>query len=161
MDFNNHSNGYNNSGENNGNNPYGNDPYNRPYTPPAKMPGSGLSNAAMILGIISIVSAVMMTIYFPFILGSVAIVLALLSKGLAPKLARQAKAGIACAIVGLSINLGLLVSSFAYIFANPSLLIDTAQMYDSAIEEMYGIPSEEVFGQSMEDMVNDMLDDFQ
>lgn len=156
MDFNNHSNEYNNPGGNNGSNPY-----YRPYTPPVKTPGSGLANAAMVLGISAIISAVMMTVYFPFILGSVAIVLALLSKGMAPKMVKQAKAGITCAAVALVINLYILISTFTYIFSNPSLLVETAQMYDSAVEQMYGVPSEEVFGESMEDMVNDMLDSLQ
>ena len=150
MDFNHHSNEYHNPSENN--------PYYRPYTPPVKAPGSGFATAALALGIASILSAVLMTVYFPFILGSVAIVLAILSKGTAAKMIKQAKAGIVCAVVALVINLFLFISTFAYIIANPSLLVDTAKMYDSAVEQMYGVPSEEIFGESMEDMISDMFD---
>lgn len=150
MDSNNHSNEYHNPG--------GNNPYYRPYTPPVKAPGSNFATAALALGIASILSAAMMTIYFPFILGSVAIVLAILSKGTAAKMFKQAKAGIICAVVALVINLYLLISTFTYIIANPSLLIDTAKMYDSAIEQMYGVPSEEVFGESMEDMISNIFE---
>ena len=72
------------------NNPYGNDPYHNhnPYNSnngqnpnlrqnPAHISGDRLALAAMVLGILALASFLSMTIYPPFIFGSIAIVLAL------------------------------------------------------------------------------------
>lgn len=152
-------NNQNNGGYNNQNNGNGM-PNGYHYMPPARTPGSGLANAAIVLGIVAIITAVMMTLYLPFILGSLAIVLALLSKGTAEKLTGQAKAAISCGTVSLVINLAIFITSVAYVFSNPEMLIETAQMYDNTIEQMYGESSEEIFGESMEDMIGNMLDSF-
>ena len=173
MDFNNSTNGNNNTGNNNNgynmnhyppNNGYNNrpngspNPYGYPYTPPVKLPGSGMALAAMVLGIISIVTACMMTFYFPFIFGSLAILFALLSKGSLTKMQTQAKTGIICGIIGLVLNCGIMVYSVNLALNNPELMIDTAIMYDDMIEQMYGVPSEEILGDSMEDVITDMYD---
>lgn len=152
MDFNNNSNSYNNNM--NGN------PYGYQYVPPVNVPGSGLANAALVLGIISIVTAIMLTFYFPFIFGSIAIILALLSKGTAPKILTKAKSGIICASIGFVLNLVIWVYSFALLFSNPDVLLQTARTYDEMIEQIYGESSEEILGDSMEDMMNDTLELF-
>lgn len=157
MDFNNNNPNQNN---NQGNPMPNHNPYGYRYTPPERVPGSGLASAAMILGIASIVSAFMMTVYFPFILGCLAILFALLSKGLSPKLVKQAKAGIICAIAALAVNVSIIVASISFMFSNPDLLIDVAKTYDTQIEKLYGVPSEDILGDSMEDVVNDMLNTF-
>lgn len=125
---------------------------------PVRTQSGGFANAAMVLGIISIVTAAIMTVYPPFILGSLAILFAILSKGRAPKLAAQAKAGIICAITGLSVNVCIIAFSFFYIFSNPDMLRETAQIYDNMCEQIYGMPSEEVIGDSMENIVDDLID---
>lgn len=92
---------YNHNPYDSNNYPY----YNRDaYQLPVAEPGSSLAMAAMVLGIITIVSCFAVPIYPPYILGSVAIVLALLSKGRCPKLFSNAKAGIICAASGIAIN---------------------------------------------------------
>lgn len=157
MDFNN-----NNPNQNNnpGNNIPGNNPYGNRYTPQANVPGSGLAGTAMILGIAAIVSAIMMTVYFPFILGGLAILFALLSKGLSPRFMKQAKIGIVCALAALAVNISIIIASVSFIFSNPDMLIDVAKTYDTQIEKMYGVPSEEILGDSMEDMIHDMINTF-
>lgn len=124
-------------------------------------PGSSLAITAMAFGIGSIVSAVMMTLYFPFVLGSLAIVFALLSKGLSPRMGAPARTGIICGFAGLAVNISILVTSVSFVFSNPDLLIEAAQSYDNTIEQMYGAPAEDILGDSMEKMVNDMLEAFQ
>lgn len=126
-----------------------------------KAPGSNMASVAMILGIGAIVTALMMTVYFPFILGSIAIVLALLSKGSFAKMQSKAKAGIICSVIALLLNFGIIGYSFNIIFHNPDLIMDTAIMYDEMIEEMYGIPAEELLGESMEDAISDMYQMFE
>ncbi len=150
MDFNN----------NNTPNEYQN-PYGYQYTPPVKAPGSALSSAAMVLGIGAIVTALMMTVYLPFIFGSLAIVLALLSKGSFSKIQSKARAGIICGIIGLFINFGVIGYSFNIILNNSDMMIETAIMYDEMLEEMYGVPSEELLGESMEDTISGMYEMFQ
>ena len=150
MDFNN--NPYNQNNSTTDNNPYG-----YQYTPPVRIPGNGFANAAMILGIISIVTAIMLTLYFPFALGSLAILFALLSKGRAPKMQGRAKAGIICGTIGLAINISIFVSSICFVLSNPDLLIESAQMYDDMFEQMYGQPSEDILGDSMEDIISNMF----
>ena len=112
MDFNNNGT-QNNPNQNpyNANRPMGNSPYGYQYSPPYIMPGQKLANAAMVLGIISILSTILMTIYIPLILGSIAIILAILSKGSKSRMAGQAMTGLICGAGGLVMNLGILITT--------------------------------------------------
>ncbi|NLL77333.1 MAG: hypothetical protein GX235_08810 [Clostridiales bacterium] len=150
MDFNNDN--YSNQGHN---------PQRYSYRPPARQPGNGLASAAMFLGITSIVTAIMMTIYFPFIFGSLAILFALLSKGRAAKFMKYARTGIVCGIIGITINLTILISSFVFIMSNPEILTQTARRYDKMYEQVYGISSEDIFGDSLEDIVDDFITNYE
>ncbi len=147
---NSYNNGYNNSynnGRNYGNNggygynnngyPY----YNRnAYQLPYAEPGSSLANASMVLGIISIVSCFTFTVYPAFILGSIAIVLALLSKGTRQKLFSKAKTGILCAVIGLSVNTVLVTSCMYLFFTNPEVRRDI----NRTVERQYGVSFDEL-----------------
>lgn len=160
MDFNNNGNRPDPGNQSYGNgypNPGGN-PYGYPGQPPARVPGSSLATTAMIFGIISIVTALMMTVYFPFILGSLAILFAILSKGKAPSLMKQARTGVICGIIGLAANITIIAGSFAIVLSNPDALRQTARMYDQMCEQMYGRPSEDILGDSMEDIVDQLIE---
>ncbi len=151
---------FNNSGPHmdhnqNINNNMGNLPYGRQAPPAYAVPGQKLANAAMILGIISVLSTILMTIYIPMILGTIAIILAILSKGLKSHMAGQAMTGLVCGIGGLLMNLGILISSLMFIFSHPELLQDAARTYDTQFEIIYGESTEDVLGQSLEDWVNE------
>lgn len=135
---------------------YNKSPNEYPSTVYNKSKGGPFASAAMFLGIAGIFTTMMATVFPPFALCGVAIVLAILSKGSARKLLMQAKVGIICSIAGLVLNLTLIGSSVNYVLNNPEILIQTAQTYDRMCEQMYGIPSEELFGESMEDMVNNL-----
>ncbi|HBA69788.1 MAG TPA: hypothetical protein DCZ40_10600 [Lachnospiraceae bacterium] len=161
MDFNNNSeeNNYNNYGSNHNinNNNMGNSPYGYQYSPPYIMPGQKLANAAMIMGIIAILSTVLMTVYIPLIFGSIAIILAILSKGTRPHMTGQATTGLICGVGGLIMNVGILITSLTFIFSHPELLQEAAKTYDAQFEQIYGESTEDVLGQSLEDMVNEMF----
>ncbi|MCM1174387.1 MAG: hypothetical protein NC341_04975 [Blautia sp.] len=130
-------NGYNN------NYPY----YNRnSYQIPAAEPGSSLANAAMICGILSMVSCLTFTVYPAFMLGSVAIILALLSRGRRSSLFSKAKTGIICAAVGLVLNAVILTSSITYVFTNP----EGRAEFNRTWEKIYGMP--------FDDMIDDMME---
>lgn len=130
---------YNHNPYDNNNYPY----YNRDaYQLPVAEPGSSLAAAAMVLGIIAIVSCFTLTIYPPYILGSIAIVLALLSKGRRPKLFSNAKTGIICAISGIAINTMIIVFIMYLLFTSPHIR--------EILEEQYGITFDEMIDEIME-----------
>ncbi len=112
-------------------------------------PGSGMANAAMVLGIISIVSSITFTVYPPFILGGIAIVLALLSKGRSPKLLSKAKTGIICAIAGLVLNTIIVTASITLLFTNP----DVRDQVNKTFEKQYGMTFDEMWKEMMEEGV--------
>lgn len=129
-------------------NPYANNngnPYqgNAPYGMPVPEPGSSLANAAMVLGIISIISCFTFTIYPAFILGSIAIILALLSKGRRTKLLSKARTGIICGVIGLVSNVILI----AMLFSSP----DFKAQLDKTCMEQYGKTFDEMIEEILED----------
>lgn len=124
------------------NNPYTNNGY--PPTP-FRPSGDGLATAAMILGILSIITAMTFTIYPSLILGSIGIVLALLSKGRAPKLVSKAKIGTTCAIAGILFTGLTGVTMIKMVHDDPALL---EQVLDN-FEQQYGV--------SYEELINTML----
>lgn len=144
MDYNNwnQQNQQNQQNQNYQNHPYnqnpnpGGNPYNNPYPYPysRKAPANGLVNAAFILGIAAIVSAIMMTVYFPFILGGISIILALLSKGYEDKMAGPAKTGIVCSIIGLVLNILIVSISLHTLFTDARAF----QQFDNMYEQIYG-----------------------
>ncbi len=143
--------GMQNSPQASGNNPYGmqnnpqgqnSNPYRNPnetpypdyYQPVRQSPADGLMTASMALGIAAILTAVMATVYFPFILGGISIILALLSKGYDEKMASRSKIGVACAIVGLVLNVFIVSISIHKVFTDES----TFYQFDRIYEQMYG-----------------------
>lgn len=135
-------NGYNNNNYNNGyNNPYYN---NNQYN--IDEPGSSFATAAMVLGIISIVTSFTFTVYPPFMLGSIAIVLALLSKGKRPKLLSKARTGVICAVSGLVLNTIIVTFSMVLLFTNP----DVRAEVNKTFEKQYGMSFDEMWEEIME-----------
>ncbi len=147
----NYNNNYSNNGYNNGynyNNNGCNPNYGR-YAYPVNVsePGSKLATAAMVLGIISIISCFTFTIYPAFITGSIAIVLALLSKGRLQKMLNKARIGIICAIIGLVSNALLIIGCVALYYTNDYVRAQVNQMY------------EEQYGQTLDEMIEEILED--
>lgn len=141
---------YNNNGYNNGYN-YNNNGYNPNYGRYAypvnvSEPGSKLANAAMILGIISIVSFFSFIIYPALITGSIAIVLALLSKGRQQKMLSKARTGIICAIIALVLNALLITGTTVRYFTDDDFRTQVNQTY------------EELYGQPLDEMIEEMLE---
>lgn len=119
-------------------------PYN-PYTDrrapaPSRPNGDTLATAAMILGILAIVLCFTFTLYPTFVLGSISVVLALLSRGKAMRPAAKAKIGMVCAIAGIIANCSLIATTFRAIQTDPQVLERANQL----IEEQYGMTYEEI-----------------
>lgn len=130
-------------------NPYQNqNPYvNNNYPPPRpRANGDGLAMAAMVLGVLAIITAFTFTIYPSLVFGSIGIVLALLSKGRAPKLASRAKISVICATAGILFSGALFVSTLLAVSRNPALLQEAMDNF----EEQYGVSYEEL----MQMMIN-------
>ncbi|MCM1144964.1 MAG: hypothetical protein NC318_01925 [Blautia sp.] len=159
---------YNNNGgqpyhnNNNGRQPYQNgQPYNNnrypydgypyyqrnAYQLPPKEPGSGLATTAMILGIISVVCCFTFTVYPTFITGSIAIVLALLSKGRRLNLLSKARRGVIFGIVGLAINTALVAVSMFLLVTDP----DVRSEVNKTFEQQYGVSFDEMMEEIMEE----------
>lgn len=132
--------GYNNNGYN---------PNYGRYAYPVNVsePGSKLSTAAKILGIISIITFFTFTVYPAFITGSIAIVLALLSKGRRPKLLNNARIGIICAVIGLVLNVMVITGTIV------------RYNTDEGFREEVNRTFEELYGQSLDEMIEEILED--
>jgi hypothetical protein len=139
-------------------NPYDNgNPYNdnnswQYHSAPAKPRGDGLATAALILGVMSVLSLFLMQLYIPFIAGGIGIILAILSKGSARKLSGKAKAGITGCTVGLVLDILLCVGSVYLLFNLPTLMPDMVDEVSEMCEDRYGISYEELM-----DEINDMI----
>ena len=142
---------------NNYNNPYTqlNDqvPYNRPQ-PPFRNPGMTMATVSMILGLGSIFT--MFTVYLPLILGSLAILFAILSKGYGKKMVAAAKIGIGTAIGGLALVITVAGTAVGIIFSlSKDSMVQFGQAMDQQFEEQTGMSLEDVAGQSYEELMRD------
>lgn len=143
-----------------GNNGFGGDPYgfgSDPYGPgnwnpyrrvnPEAVKGQGFLTAALVCGVLTIVTTVLVTVYLPFVFGGLSIIFACLSRvGDTAKLAKQAKTGILCAVIGLVMNTSLIVGSISLVFNHP----EYRQQLNELCEEMYGDSFDNMFNQMME-----------
>ncbi len=125
-------------------------------SPTFKNPGLTMASVSLFLGIGTFFTS--LTVFLPLILGCLAIVFALLSKGYGKKMLTQAKVGLCCGIAGISFMTLLMVSSFAMLFSNPDILVEIGQQYDTAYEEMYGRSLEDELGISFEEIMDDYAD---
>ncbi|MBD5509208.1 MAG: DUF4190 domain-containing protein [Lachnospiraceae bacterium] len=120
-------------------------PYGAPMQPYLGKPkGDSMATASMILGIITLASMLVLQFTIPFLLGGVGIVLAILSRGSAKRLAGKAKAGLICCIVGLSLDIMLCVSAICLVFALPNLSPEFQKEVNKACEEQYGVSYDEM-----------------
>ena len=127
-------------GENGENNYYNN--YNYNLTHNELDQHVRMASTALILGLISIPLCFFMNI--GIILGGIAVVIALLSKGTTAKLLPQARKGIIYGTIGIVLGYTILISSVH------SLLTDPA--YRARFNQTY----EEFYGESFDDVLKDL-----
>lgn len=121
---------------------------------------NSMATAAMVLGVASVLT--FMTVYLPLILGSLAIILALLSKGYNYRMMPSAKVGIISGAVSFGSMFGILllgISTIVSLFVTktPEELISFGKQADATIESQLGEAPEELFGLSYEDMMRQIL----
>lgn len=101
-----------------------------------------LATLSLVLGLISIPFCFFM--YTGIILGGIAVVMAILSRGNADKLLPQAKKGIIYGTIGVVLGYGVLISSIHNILT------------DSSYRQQLNQFSEQYYGESVDDMLREL-----
>lgn len=146
----------------NQNNPYQQQNYNPDsQSRSIRNPGQTLATVSMILGILSIFTV--FGVYPPFICGSIAIVLAILSKGYGQKMLSIAKAGIITAASGMAIVcmvFGLVISITIGFLSSLTgeQMVEFGKYMDDQIESQLGWDTEDLAGTSYEDIMKTYAD---
>ncbi len=104
-------------------------------------PRNGMTTAASVLGLATIVTCVLLTVYIPFVTGSLAILFALLSKGSDKRMSPSALSGITSAVVGLVMNVILIISVITLYLTNPVIHERANQLF----EQRYGLTIDELW----------------
>ncbi|MBD5393581.1 MAG: hypothetical protein HDR71_04780 [Lachnospiraceae bacterium] len=115
--------------------------------------GMTMATVSLALGVASIFTA--LTVFLPLVLGGLAIIFALLSKGYGKKMIIQAKIGLACGIGGLCAIAMMFFSSILLLVSDPSIIMEKAREYDAIIEDTYGQSTEDLYGYSFEDIMEE------
>lgn len=102
-------------------------------------PRNGMATAASVLGLATIVTTILCTVYIPFITGSLAILFALLSKGSSDRMNPTATAGVTSAVVGLIMNVILIITVVTIYMTNPTIREQANKLF----EQRYGMTIEE------------------
>ncbi len=147
MDYNN--NGYNNNPYTRQDDPY----YSQNPRPGIQNPGQTMATIAMVLGLASVFC--IFTVYLPMVFGSIAIILAILSKGYGKKMLVTARIGVGTAIGGLSMVILLIASVLTLFMSNSDLLIDQGRQLDEQFERQTGQKLEDYLGKSYEDIMRE------
>ena len=133
--------------------------YSQNPRPGINNPGQSMATVAMVLGLASVFC--IFTVYLPMIFASIAIILAVLSRGYGKKMLTTAKIGISTAVGGLAMVIALVVSVFSLLMSNGDVLINQGRMLDEQFERQTGQKLEDVFGRSYEDIMRDYVELFQ
>ena len=114
--------------------------YNKTHNP--LNPSVVMATVASTVGLLSV--ALLLTVYLPIILGGIAVVLALLSRGSEKKLLPQAKRGIIFGTIGMILGYFLMIQAFVTFFTDPEA---------RAMVNKY---SESISGESFDDTLSDL-----
>lgn len=128
------------------------------YNLPPRNPGQTMATVSMILGVVSIFT--LFTVYIPLVCGSIAVVLAILSKGSLKKMLTTAKVGIGTAIGSIAL-LFVMIASFSAMLLSTSgdTLIKFGQQIDQQFKEQTGQEIEDILGMSYEDIMREYVGD--
>ena len=97
-------------------------------------PNTMLFTASMILGILTVATALLGTVYLPFMLGGVAIVMGIVSRDQSGTVDFKAKIGILLGALGIVLNIVVVATSVYTVFNNP----EQYEAFDSVFERVYG-----------------------
>ena len=128
---------------------------------PKEEPANKLASASTVLGIIAIASFFTFTIYPPVIFGSLAIILALLSRGASFNLHSKAKNGIITSVIAIGCDIALVAVACLLIFGTPDFFEKIYGMsYQEMMEQMENgtLDYDELYDNIYDNMYNDMLE---
>lgn len=123
-----------------GNQDQGNSPFHYQFEQTAP-PRNGMATAASVLGLATIVTTILLTVYIPFITGSLAILFAILSKGADKRMAPSAVSGVTSAVIGLVTNAVLIISVITLYLTNPVIHEQANRLF----EQRYGVTIDEMW----------------
>ncbi len=134
-----------------------NNEYNSPYVPKpgAEIGGrhiqpytemNSLARAAYTIGIIGVISLITMLIYPALIMGSTAIILALLSRDRDGKMHSKAKSAITTGIVAIAVDVLMVVMTM------------TVLLSDGPLKQEFNSTFKDIYGQTFDDMWEDIQD---
>ena len=118
--------------------------YNQIHNP--MNPRVALATTASVLGLISV--ALLLSVYFAIILGGIAIVIAILSRGSDGKFLPQAKRALFFGAIGLLGGYFFMIQAFVAVFTDPET---------RAMVNQY---SEAISGESFDDMLGEVMSSF-
>lgn len=102
--------------------------------------GSKFEIAAMVLGIASLASAVMFTVYIPFIVGGLAILFANLSRGKEKQYVGKARVAVITGMGGIILNTVIIALVLYAFFTIPAI----REQVEAMVQQTYGMSFDEV-----------------
>lgn len=109
------------------------------------MLGNSFSKYARTLGMLGLFSSFLSFFWFAFLFGSLAIILAVLSKGREKKLCKNAKIGMLSGISALVIQFSLIAFTLYSIIYIPEFREQFQSTFYEMYQQMYGVPFQESF----------------
>ncbi|MCR5595412.1 MAG: hypothetical protein K6G12_06165 [Lachnospiraceae bacterium] len=97
-------------------------------------PNTLLYSTSMVLSVIAVATAVMGTVYLPFIFGGIAIVMGVVSRDANGMLHQRAKIGILVGIAAIVLNIAIVSVSVYTVLTNP----EQYAAFNSVFERLYG-----------------------
>lgn len=126
------------------------------YNLPPRNPGQTMATVSMILGVVSIFT--LFTVYIPIVCGSIAVVLAILSKGSFKKMLTTAKVGIGTAVGAMALLFVMIASLSAMLLSTSGdTLIKFGRQIDQQFKEQTGQDIEDFMGMSYEDIMREYV----
>lgn len=125
-------------------------------------PANGLARASMILGIIAFASFFTFTVYPPIILGSLSVILALLSRGRSLKMHSKAKNGIIFSSIAACCDIAIIVFVVFFLFITPDFFENIYGMsYQEMIEGVQNgtLDYDDIYNNVYDNMYNNINDD--
>ena len=108
-------------------------------------PRDRLIRFATSLSVLAAFSTLSFPVVLPYIFGSLALILAILSKGGSERFPLRGKRAAAVAIVAILINTGLIISSVTYLYR---------VMHDPQLQEQFSQTLYRMYGITFEDLMN-------
>lgn len=129
------------------------------YRPPQNYhnPGMTFATVSMILGLGSVFT--LLTVYLPVILGSLAIIFAVLSTNAGQKVLAVAKVGICTAVGSFAIVTAVMCAMAGMLLGSSREdLTRLGQQMDEMLEDQIGVQPKDIMGESYEDILNEFAD---